>query len=117
MLGPYARFLRSYGHAIRRHHVELTAVGGVAAAVTPGAAAAMYLAEGGSPMFPTFWSTVYWSAQTVTTVGYGDIVPATIPGQVSALITSILGSGFFVLTAGILAILFVEVMREIQTSG
>jgi hypothetical protein len=31
--------------------------------------------------FPTIWLGMWWSLQTVTTVGYGDVVPATNLGR------------------------------------
>ena len=31
--------------------------------------------------FPTIWVGMWWSLQTVTTVGYGDVVPTTTAGR------------------------------------
>ena len=43
----------------------------------------MYLVEDGQSGFRAFQS-IYWAIVTVTTVGYGDIAPQTIAGQVIA---------------------------------
>ena len=34
--------------------------------------------------FPTIWLGMWWALQTVTTVGYGDIVPVSTAGRVLA---------------------------------
>ena len=34
--------------------------------------------------FPNYGGALWWSAQTVTTVGYGDVVPTNIAGRVVA---------------------------------
>ena len=34
--------------------------------------------------FPTIWLGMWWSLQTVTTVGYGDVVPVSTAGRVLA---------------------------------
>ena len=52
--------------------------------------------------FSTFGSAVWWALQTVTTVGYGDIVPTTATGQVVGGIVMVLGVSFIAfLTAGV----------------
>jgi voltage-gated potassium channel len=52
--------------------------------------------------FSTFGSAVWWSLQTVTTVGYGDVVPTTRVGQVVGGIEMVLGVSFIAfLTAGV----------------
>jgi hypothetical protein len=43
--------------------------------------------------FPTLGSAVWWALQTITTVGYGDVVPTTAAGQVVG------GSGHFYFSA------------------
>ena len=52
--------------------------------------------------FPTLGSGMWWAVQTVTTVGYGDRVPETRPGQFVAAAVMLLGIGFVtVITASI----------------
>ena len=62
--------------------------------------------------FPTVWSGLWWSVQTVTTVGYGDHVPANIGGKALAGVVMVFGIGFLsVITASISAA-FVESARR-----
>ena len=52
--------------------------------------------------FPTIWLGMWWSLQTVTTVGYGDIVPATTAGRGVASVLLLGGLAFIsVVTATI----------------
>ena len=52
--------------------------------------------------FPTLGSAVWWALQTITTVGYGDVVPTTAAGQVVGGIEMVLGVSFIAfLTAGV----------------
>jgi voltage-gated potassium channel len=52
--------------------------------------------------FPTFGSAFWWALQTVTTVGYGDVVPTGATGKVIGSIEMVLGVSFIsFLTAGV----------------
>ena len=52
--------------------------------------------------FPTFGLAVWWSLQTVTTVGYGDVVPTTEIGRVIGGVELVMGVSFIAfLTAGV----------------
>jgi voltage-gated potassium channel len=52
--------------------------------------------------FSSFGSAAWWALQTVTTVGYGDVVPTTRVGQVVGGIEMALGVSFIAfLTAGV----------------
>ena len=52
--------------------------------------------------FPSFGVAVWWAIQTVTTVGYGDVVPAGTTGKVIGSIEMVLGVSFIsFLTAGV----------------
>jgi voltage-gated potassium channel len=52
--------------------------------------------------FPTLGLAVWWSLQTVTTVGYGDVVPTTDVGRVIGGAELVFGVSFIAfLTAGV----------------
>jgi voltage-gated potassium channel len=50
----------------------------------------------------SFGDALWWSATTISTVGYGDVYPVTLIGRIIAVFTMIVGvSTFGVLTASI----------------
>ena len=52
--------------------------------------------------FPTLGLAAWWSLQTVTTVGYGDIVPTTDVGRIIGGVELVIGVSFIAfLTAGV----------------
>ena len=52
--------------------------------------------------FPSFGLAVWWALQTVTTVGYGDVVPTTVLGRFVGGVVMVLGVSFIAfLTAGV----------------
>ena len=52
--------------------------------------------------FPSLGSGLWWAAQTVTTVGYGDNVPVSVAGRFLAVLVMLFGIGFLtVITAAI----------------
>ncbi|OEK08098.1 ion transporter [Flavivirga aquatica] len=63
----------------------------------------MYLIEGEENGFTNIPKSVYWCIVTLTTVGYGDIAPATPLGQFIASIVMILGYGIIAVPTGIIS--------------
>ncbi len=62
----------------------------------------MYLVEGNSDSgFTSIPRSVYWAIVTLTTVGYGDIAPATPLGQLIASLIMIMGYGIIAVPTGI----------------
>jgi voltage-gated potassium channel len=52
--------------------------------------------------FPSLGLAIWWALQTVTTVGYGDIVPTTNAGRVVGGLEMVIGVSFIAfLTAGV----------------
>jgi voltage-gated potassium channel len=52
--------------------------------------------------FPSLGLAIWWALQTVTTVGYGDVVPTTALGRVIGGIEMVIGISFIAfLTAGV----------------
>ena len=51
----------------------------------------------------TYWDALWWAICTVSTVGYGDIVPLTGPGRMIAALLIIFGVMFFMGFTAVLA--------------
>lgn len=62
--------------------------------------------------FPDIPHAMWWSVITLTTIGYGDVVPETALGRALGGVTAILGIGLFALPAGILGSGFVDELRN-----
>jgi voltage-gated potassium channel len=63
--------------------------------------------------FPTLGDGLWWSLQTVTTVGYGDIVPSQGTGRVIGALVMISGIAFLtVITAAVTAALIDAARRR-----
>jgi len=55
--------------------------------------------------YPTLGAATWWALQTITTVGYGDVVPTTAVGRVVGGIEMVIGVSFIAfLTAGVTGI-------------
>jgi voltage-gated potassium channel len=62
----------------------------------------MYLIEKGENGFSSIPDSIYWAIVTITTVGYGDISPATSVGKFVASIIMLMGYGIIAVPTGIL---------------
>ncbi len=74
--------------------------------------AAMYLIEGGENGFTSIPRGVYWAIVTMTTVGYGDIAPQTVPGQALAAALMIMGYAVIAVPTGIVSAELIEAGRQ-----
>lgn len=63
----------------------------------------MYMIEGGENGFDSIPTSVYWAVVTLTTVGYGDIAPGTVLGQLLASVIMILGYSIIAVPTGIVS--------------
>ncbi len=75
---------------------------------------ALYLVErgGNGGNFDSIPASMWWAVITLTTLGYGDVVPVSVLGKFLAGCTAVLGVGMFALPASILASGFTEEMRR-----
>ncbi|MFK8011820.1 MAG: ion transporter, partial [Marinicellaceae bacterium] len=69
------------------------------------AATGMHIVEGEiqPEKFGSIPKAIWWATVTLTTVGYGDVVPLTAPGKIFGIIILMSGIGMAALPAGILA--------------
>jgi voltage-gated potassium channel len=56
--------------------------------------------------FATYGDAIWWGFVTITTVGYGDIVPSTTPGRITAVVLMLGGVAFLGTLAGTLSAFF-----------
>jgi voltage-gated potassium channel Kch len=67
--------------------------------------------------FPTIGNALWWSLQTVTTVGYGDIVPANTEGRIIGGLIMLTGIAFVaVVTAAVTAALVETARQQLRPS-
>jgi voltage-gated potassium channel len=71
----------------------------------------MYLIEGEEAGFTSIPKAVYWAIVTMTTVGYGDIVPHTPAGQTIAAMMMVLGYGVIAVPTGIVSVELAEAQK------
>ena len=71
----------------------------------------MYVIEGQSNGFEDIPKSIYWTIVTITTVGYGDVVPLTATGRFLAALLMILGYAIIALPTGIVS---AEITKEVE---
>jgi voltage-gated potassium channel len=71
----------------------------------------LYLIEGEENGFTSIPQSVYWAIVTITTVGYGDIAPVTVPGKILASIAMLTGYSIIAVPTGIIS---VEIGRSVR---
>ena len=72
----------------------------------------MYIIEGQKNGFEDIPRSIYWAVVTLTTVGYGDVVPVTSMGKVLASIIMILGYGIIAVPTGIVSASMVKASQN-----
>jgi voltage-gated potassium channel len=80
------------------------------------AASLLYFAEHNAQpqVFSSIPATLWWAVVTVTSVGYGDMVPITLTGKILTGIVTLFGLAVFALPAGIITAGFLEEMRKLK---
>ncbi|MDI2594599.1 ion transporter [Pseudomonas sp. N3-W] len=74
----------------------------------------MYVVEGPEHGFTSIPKGIYWAIVTLTTVGYGDIVPKTVLGQIISSMVMITGYSIIAVPTGIFTAELASAMRGEQ---
>jgi len=95
---------------------ELLLVAGFVVMMLVFSSSLMYFIENAAQpqIFSSIPATMWWSVATLTTVGYGDMLPVTPLGRLLGALIALLGIGLFALPAGILASGFAEKVQTKQ---
>jgi voltage-gated potassium channel len=108
------RLDRLVAHATRPRGAAVV-IATVSTVITVGAGILMTVAD--RKGFPSIGSGLWWAVQTVTTVGYGDHVPATATGKLVAALVMLVGIGFLTVITAAITSGFVSRSRRDQTSS
>src|SRR5690606_34590717 len=73
----------------------------------------MYYIEGPGNCFTIIPKSVFYTIVTLTTVGYGDIVPQTPLGQFLSMVLMVIGYGIIAVPTGIVG---VEIAKQVKES-
>ncbi|WP_421723005.1 cyclic nucleotide-gated ion channel [Bauldia sp.] len=113
-LGRYSTGFQSLYEAIRRERQALLASFLVLTSVVLISASLAYIAERRAQPedFGTIPDSIWWALVTVTTVGYGETVPATLGGRIVGGLTMITGILMIALPVAIIGSSFAEVVRQ-----
>jgi len=92
------------GRALRQSAAKITVFIGTVVTLIFIVGSMMYLIEGPENGFTSIPTSIYWAIVTLTTVGYGDIAPQTIAGQLLASVVMIMGYGIIAVPTGIVSV-------------
>ncbi|MBD2754112.1 ion transporter [Spirosoma validum] len=103
-LGEYTEAASVLAYSLRESRAKITVffVAIFTLVITLGAM--MYVVEGHANGFQSIPLSIYWAVITITTVGYGDIVPSTPMGKFIATIIMLLGYVIIAVPTGIVAV-------------
>ena len=106
----YSDSITTIGRVLRNKQADLVVTIVVTSILLVITSSLMYFAERGAQPeeFSSIPAAFWWGVITLATVGYGDVVPATLLGQLMTGIFAFLGIGLFGLPASILASGFIE---------
>jgi voltage-gated potassium channel len=110
----YMKSFRVISEVLTRKKAELTTSVIIMVMMMLIAATLMYYAEHDAQpeKFSSIIGSMWWAIETLTTVGYGDVVPESIFGKIAGGLICLSGVLTFALPTAILSSSFVEVMGE-----
>lgn len=113
----YTDKIQVLGKVIRKEKDVLLTVLGIAIFYVFLTALIMFNAEPhvnpvtGATTFEDFFDALYWATVTLTTVGYGDMIPVTDIGRLVSMLSSLFGVAIIALPSGVITASYLEELR------
>lgn len=113
-LNRYTNALSTIGDIFKRKKHQLISSISVVLVLMVIAAILMYHVESEAQPdnFNNALTALWWTVETLTTVGYGDVVPVTAIGKLLSTVISLLGIGLVAVPTGIISAGFAENLDE-----
>jgi voltage-gated potassium channel len=114
----YSSKFRVLGRVLRRERSVLLSVLGIAVFYVFLTALIMFNAEPhinpvtGAVTFQDFFDALYWATVTLTTVGYGDMIPATDIGRFISMVSSLFGVAIIALPSGVITASYIDELKN-----
>ena len=109
----YSKTMVSITNVLKKVRKELAAV--LVLALVYIAVCALVIFQLEPDLFDNFFEALYWATVSITTIGYGDIAPATPQGQLLTMISALMGVAIIALPSGIITAAYMEEIRRKKT--
>lgn len=118
-LSRYFKALKLIGNVFKEKRWELEVTFFMAFILLLLSSTLMYYAESAvqPEQFPNIVASFWWAVVTLTTVGYGDVVPITSFGKLLGGLIALLGVGLVALPTAILGSAFVQKHKQAISNG
>ena len=103
-LAEYLRESRTLAQAMRASMRKIAVFLLVVVTIVVVVGTLMYVIEGERHGFTSIPISIYWAVVTLTTVGYGDLAPATTLGRMLAVLLMLTGYGLLAVPTGIVTV-------------
>lgn len=116
----YSDKIQVLGHVLRKEKGVLLTVLGISVFYIFLTALIMFNAEPhinpitGNVTFEDFFDALYWATVTLTTVGYGDMIPVTDIGRFVSMLSSLFGVAVIALPSGVITASYLEELRSLK---
>ncbi|MBQ7643847.1 MAG: ion transporter [Spirochaetales bacterium] len=116
----YSDKIQVLGRVVRKEKGVLLTVLGIAVFYVFLTALIMFNAEPhinpvtGNVTFEDFFDALYWATVTLTTVGYGDMIPVTDIGRFVSMLSSLFGVAVIALPSGVITASYLEELRSLK---
>ena len=113
-LNRYSKSLKLLQSVIKETFMDISITFFIAIIVLIFASILMYEVEHDiqPEKFPNILAAMWWAVATLTTVGYGDVIPVTDIGKILSSFIAVLGIGLIAIPTGILSAAFLEKFKK-----